>query len=161
MNQFDLDGAFLTAQELSKYMTEFDASMLDVKHRNTISRIPPLLYRFIAEERGSERSSMGKDLAILIEDLFLLKPEARSSIEQLEEVTLPSVGQRPGTIKNVVREKKFGFIREDNGSEWFYHRSHLCQPTQFDSIDVGDRVLFSIGENDQGPCAVAIECVSK
>ena len=91
----------------------------------------------------------------------MLKSELPSSVEGTEVGAALSVGQRAGTIKNVVREKKFGFIREDNGSEWFFHRNHLRQPSQFESIDEGDRVLFKIGENDQGPCAAAIECLSR
>ena len=28
-----------------------------------------------------------------------------------------------GTIKRLVRDRGFGFIRDDNGQEWFFHRS--------------------------------------
>jgi LuxR family transcriptional regulator, glucitol operon activator len=161
MSQFDLDSAFSAIQGLNKYMSELDASLLDVKHRSTISRIPNFINRFVTEERGSERSSVAKDLAVLLEDLFLLKSESPSPAERIEVGATLSVGQRAGTIKSVVREKKFGFIREDNGSEWFFHRNHLRQASQFESIDEGDRVLFEIGENDQGPCAAAIERLSR
>ena len=28
-----------------------------------------------------------------------------------------------GTIKRLVRDRGFGFIRDDGGQEWFFHRS--------------------------------------
>ena len=30
-----------------------------------------------------------------------------------------------GTIKRLVRDRGFGFIRDDAGQEWFFHRSSV------------------------------------
>ena len=30
-----------------------------------------------------------------------------------------------GTIKRLVRDRGFGFIRDDGGQEWFFHRSSV------------------------------------
>ena len=41
-----------------------------------------------------------------------------------------------GTIKRLVRDRGFGFIRDDNGQEWFFHRSAV-QDGSFDQPQRG------------------------
>ena len=43
-----------------------------------------------------------------------------------------------GTIKRLVRDRGFGFIRDDGGQEWFFHRSSV--QGSFDQLNEGQRV---------------------
>ena len=45
-----------------------------------------------------------------------------------------------GTIKRLVRDRDFGFIRDDGGQEWFFHRSSV--QGSFDQLNEGQRVHF-------------------
>ena len=44
-----------------------------------------------------------------------------------------------GTIKRLVRDRGFGFIRDDGGQEWFFHRSSV-QGT-FDELKEGQQIM--------------------
>jgi len=61
-----------------------------------------------------------------------------------------------GTVKRLVREKGFGFIRTTDGVEWFFHRS---EAREFDTMTEGNRVTFQETEGTKGPRAVGVERV--
>ena len=46
-----------------------------------------------------------------------------------------------GTIKRLVRDRGFGFIRDEGGQEWFFHRSAVTEPS-FEALNEGQRVSF-------------------
>ena len=56
-----------------------------------------------------------------------------------------------GTIKRLVRDRGFGFIRDDGGQEWFFHRSSV--EGSFDSLNEGQRVNFEEEPSAKGPRA--------
>ena len=57
-----------------------------------------------------------------------------------------------GVIKRLVRDRGFGFIRDDNGQEWFFHRSDV-QDGSFDGLNEGERVSFEEEPSAKGPRA--------
>jgi cold shock protein len=57
-----------------------------------------------------------------------------------------------GTVKRLVRDKGFGFIRDDSGQEWFFHRSSV-QSGSFDTLQEGQRVAFDEESSQKGPRA--------
>jgi len=58
-----------------------------------------------------------------------------------------------GTIKRLVRDKRFGFIAAgDGGQEYFFHSS-ACTETRFDDLREGERVSFDVGQGQKGPRA--------
>jgi CspA family cold shock protein len=57
-----------------------------------------------------------------------------------------------GSIKRLVRDRGFGFIRDDNGLEWFFHRSAVTDGT-FDQLNEGQRVTFEEEPSAKGPRA--------
>lgn len=62
-----------------------------------------------------------------------------------------------GTIKRLVRERGFGFIKASNGSgEFFFHRSS-CVGTPYESLREGQHVTFEIEPSDKGPRAKDVE----
>ncbi len=59
-----------------------------------------------------------------------------------------------GTIKKLVRQKGFGFIVPDDGSDdVFFHRGSLAPRVQFEDINEGDSVQFQIRKGEKGPVA--------
>jgi cold shock protein len=59
-----------------------------------------------------------------------------------------------GTIKKVVRDKGFGFIVPDDGSDdVFFHRSRLAPKVVFEDLREGDEVEFQVTKGEKGPQA--------
>ena len=63
-----------------------------------------------------------------------------------KETRMPS-----GSIKRLVRDRGFGFIRDDSGQEWFFHRSSV--EGSFDQLNEGQRVSFDEEPSAKGPRA--------
>jgi len=58
-----------------------------------------------------------------------------------------------GTIKTLRTEKGFGFIKDEGGKEYFFHRSAV-QGEDIDMLREGDAVEFSLGpDGPKGPRA--------
>lgn len=57
-----------------------------------------------------------------------------------------------GTIKKLVRDRGFGFIRSDHGQEFFFHSSSLVG-TMFESLNEGQAVKFEEEDGPKGPRA--------
>ena len=60
-----------------------------------------------------------------------------------------------GTIKRLVRDRGFGFIRDDGGQEWFFHRSAV-KDSAFEQLSEGQRVGFEEEASTKGPRATNI-----
>jgi cold shock protein len=59
-----------------------------------------------------------------------------------------------GTIKKVFKEKGFGFITPDDGTdEVFFHRSRLSPKVYFEDLREGDEVQFEVRPGEKGPQA--------
>jgi CspA family cold shock protein len=61
-----------------------------------------------------------------------------------------------GTIKKVSFDRGFGFVRGDDGNEYFFHRSELRGGLSFDELREGQRVSFEPRQADRGPRAAEI-----
>jgi CspA family cold shock protein len=60
-----------------------------------------------------------------------------------------------GTIKRVVRDRGFGFIRSSDGQEVFFHRNGL-QQMDFVSLKKGATVEFEVEQSEKGPQATNV-----
>jgi cold shock protein len=54
-----------------------------------------------------------------------------------------------GTVKKLVRERGFGFIKRQDGVELFFHKSAF-QGGEFDTLTEGQAVEFDIEKGDKG-----------
>ena len=63
-----------------------------------------------------------------------------------------------GTIKKIIRERGFGFISAENGKEVFFHSSSIGG-TDFDSLQEGTNVEFTVEEGPKGPKAANVKVV--
>lgn len=57
-----------------------------------------------------------------------------------------------GRIKTINRDKGFGFIRDEDGKDFFFHRSALDQ-VRFDELFEGQSVTFDLADSTKGPRA--------
>jgi cold shock protein len=62
-----------------------------------------------------------------------------------------------GTIKKLVADRGFGFIKGDQG-EIFFHHSEV-QGVAFEDLHEGQKVEYQIGEGKKGPCATSVGVV--
>lgn len=60
-----------------------------------------------------------------------------------------------GTIKRIIRDRGFGFIKSADGQEVFFHRSGL-QNLNFDGLKEGEPVEFEVERGEKGPRAVNV-----
>lgn len=58
-----------------------------------------------------------------------------------------------GTVKKVVSDRGFGFITADDGKDYFFHRSDVQPPLDFDHLSGGERVQFEVQQGPKGPRA--------
>jgi cold shock CspA family protein len=59
-----------------------------------------------------------------------------------------------GTIKTLFRNRGFGFIRDDAGQDWFFHRTSV--EGSFDQLNEGQRVSFDEEPSAKGPRAANV-----
>ena len=55
-----------------------------------------------------------------------------------------------GTIVRIVRDRGFGFIKEENGNELFFHATGVVGSTPFDSMSEGQTVTYDKGRDERG-----------
>ncbi|MFA5659834.1 MAG: cold shock domain-containing protein [Bacilli bacterium] len=60
-----------------------------------------------------------------------------------------------GTIKMFNKEKGFGFIHAEDGTDVFFHYSSLVMDG-FKTITNGEQVEFTLEQSDRGPRAAKI-----
>jgi CspA family cold shock protein len=69
-------------------------------------------------------------------------------------------GVSRGTVKKVIVDRGFGFIRSEDGREIFFHRSGLVG-TPFEAIREGQAVEFDLEEATRGPRASNVRTEGK
>ena len=60
-----------------------------------------------------------------------------------------------GTIKKLIEDRHFGFIRAANGQDIFFHASAV-EGNAFASLTVGQAVRFDLEHGDKGPKAANV-----
>ena len=73
---------------------------------------------------------------------------------------VPSGPKCKGSIKKMVRDRGFGFIRGDDGKEVFFHRSGL-NAAEYDNLNEGDAVEYVVQEGPRGARAENVRPVSE
>jgi CspA family cold shock protein len=64
-----------------------------------------------------------------------------------------------GSIKKVLTEKGFGFIK-GGSTDLFFHHSELKGVT-IEELGEGQMVLYEICEGQKGPCAVSVRLATQ
>jgi cold shock protein len=63
-----------------------------------------------------------------------------------------------GTIRKLMVDRGFGFIKGDQGDDLFFHRSEV-QGVAFEELQEGQKVEYQIGQGKKGPCATSVRVV--
>ena len=64
-----------------------------------------------------------------------------------------------GTIRRLISDRGFGFIKTEEGKELFFYRNEL-QRVDFNSLKEGQQVEFEVGKGRDGrPQAVKVRLV--
>ena len=62
-----------------------------------------------------------------------------------------------GTIKNLVQDKNFGFIKvEGREKDLFFHANSLVPGLSFTDLAINDKVSFDEADSPKGPNAVNV-----
>jgi CspA family cold shock protein len=69
---------------------------------------------------------------------------------------MKEVGNLKGTVKKLIRDRGFGFITAEDGTEVFFHRSDL-EAADFDTMEEGANVEFEMGTGAKGPRAMKVK----
>ena len=54
-----------------------------------------------------------------------------------------------GTVVRMIRDRGFGFIKLEDGSEVFFHHSSM-NPGEFDALNEGQEVEFQVVQDSRG-----------
>ena len=60
-----------------------------------------------------------------------------------------------GTVVRIIRNRGFGFLKQEDGTEVFFHRTAL-QGVDFDTLTEGLTLEFDIEQGDKGPRAANV-----
>jgi CspA family cold shock protein len=60
-----------------------------------------------------------------------------------------------GTIRRLITDRGFGFIRTERGEDLFFHRNEL-QGVEFASMKEGQQVEFEVEQGPDGSCAAKV-----
>jgi CspA family cold shock protein len=66
-----------------------------------------------------------------------------------------------GTIKSLRPERGFGFIRDLQGGEVFFHHTALPSPEHFAALTIGMVVEFEAEAGPKGPRATTVRRVTE
>jgi CspA family cold shock protein len=64
-----------------------------------------------------------------------------------------------GTISTLRVDKGFGFIKDGDGKEYFFHQSAVYGEG-LDNLRTGDSVEFEVGQGPKGPRAESVRRTS-
>jgi CspA family cold shock protein len=54
-----------------------------------------------------------------------------------------------GTVVRLIRDRGFGFIRQEDGSEVFFHHSAM-PPGEFDTLHEGEQMDYTVEQDPRG-----------
>jgi len=60
-----------------------------------------------------------------------------------------------GTIRRLITDQGFGFIRTAEGEDLFFHRNQI-EGVDFNSLREGQQVEFEVAQGPDGSCAVRV-----
>ena len=80
------------------------------------------------------------------------EPENRMSRQREEELG----AFRAGRIKKLPQLVRYGFIEDHESGSWFFHYNSLVDRADERRLQEGVAVVFAVGRNERGPCAVRV-----
>lgn len=79
---------------------------------------------------------------------------------QRHEIKVHPHGQVMALVQRLFRKKGFGFLRSLDGQEIYFHKNS-CLHNEWERLEVGTGVRYTVQEGEKGPQASSIEIVDK
>lgn len=79
-----------------------------------------------------------------------------ASLSEISKATNNHENIMHGTIHNLAANGNYGFITDLDGKRWFFHAKFMKADSEWNLLEVGSQILFRIGQNAKGLCAVDI-----
>ena len=64
-----------------------------------------------------------------------------------------------GIVKIIRHDRGFGFIRQNDGTDIFFHASGVCNPPKLEDLKEGYEVEYIIVESPKGKKAIGVTTV--
>ena len=131
---------------------DFKTSGVDGQERETRASqflINEVTYAVMMDGIIDDRSRSGDRV---VNNLFVASPQP--SVARGARPIVASDELQEGVIQNL--KDGFGFITPDSGGENLFFHWRAVKNGDFDELQVGEMVLFVLGSNDRGPCALDV-----
>ena len=131
---------------------DFKTSGVDGQERETRASqflINEVTYAVMMDSIIDDRSRSGDRV---VNNLFVAPPQP--SVARTARPVVASGELQEGVIQNL--KDGFGFITPDSGGDNLFFHWRAVKDGDFDELEIGDLVLFVLGSNDRGPCAVDV-----
>ncbi|MDE0218028.1 MAG: NYN domain-containing protein [Spirochaetaceae bacterium] len=131
---------------------DFKTSGVDGQERETRASqflINEVTYAVMMDGIIDDRSRSGDRV---VNNLFVASPQP--SVARGARPIVASDELHEGVIQNL--KDGFGFITPDSGGENLFFHWRAVKNGDFDELQVGEMVLFVLGSNDRGPCALDV-----
>jgi LuxR family glucitol operon transcriptional activator len=149
------DGLFIAlATSDNTYVTELLDKLEGAAH---LLSFPP--FRKLSAAQFTKTFSDKGDVLVQVERMVKGGQIQWSSAPALMPETITAMGdanEHHGIIKSLPTGTNYGFITDDEGIDWFFHRGGLTNQ-DWNSLREGQRVLFRIGYNEHGKCAINVK----
>jgi LuxR family glucitol operon transcriptional activator len=90
-------------------------------------------------------------------------PEAQEDLnrqQRLPEAMFSKGSVVTGRVKMTDHKKKFGFVKDFKGTDWFFYHTDLVEKDRFTKLVPGDQVVFSVSERNGRRCAINVKIVT-
>ena len=131
---------------------DFKTSGVDGQERETRASqflINEVTYAVMMDGIIDDRSRSGDRV---VNNLFVASPQP--SVARGARPIVASDELQEGVIQNL--KDGFGFITPDSGGENLFFHWRSVKNGDFDELQVGEMVLYVLGSNDRGPCALDV-----
>ncbi len=131
---------------------DFKTSGVDGQERETRASqflINEVTYPVMMDGIIDDRSRSGDRV---VNNLFVAPPQP--SVARAARPSVASDELQEGVIQNL--KDGFGFITPDSGGDNLFFHWRSVKNGDFDELQVGEMVLFVLGSNDRGPCALDV-----
>jgi len=148
--QKDYRGAFDAMVSMREVFQQIPSAEIDLRIRQRLAKTMPTIHsckHFLGDsELRDDLESLESWLSVIANqaiDAALLKPPSPSS-------------KLSGKVCKLNSQRAFAFIEMENGDSFFFHRKALTHLEQWEYLSNGLSVLFAIGRNHQGACAIDV-----
>ena len=76
-------------------------------------------------------------------------------MEKVQKIYVDNLWHK-GTIQTIKFDKGYGFIKEEDASNLFFHAKGMMDSRGFNTLQIGDEVEYRKIESPKGPMAVEL-----